>query len=136
MPEINNISLLINIKSKYIMKKIFQNLQEIKFLNFIRYNKTIKNRIDITLDDYKKYTNIKIKIDNTGCGWFINIYNDRKKIHIYFNGNKKEIKKKSKDYIESKEKVEEIKIIIDYGIKSLEVLFKIKINHENKFFQN
>ena len=66
MAEINNISLLINIKSKYIMKQIFQNLQKIKFLNIIRYNITIKNRLDITLDDYNKYTKTEIKIDTIG----------------------------------------------------------------------
>ena len=123
MSEINNISLLANIKSKYIMKQIFQNLKEINFINIIRYNKTIKNRIDITLEDYKKYTKIEIKIDTLCYGKFINRFNDEKYIHIYFNSKQKE-RNKTMKYIEYEEKVEEIKIIIDYGIKSLEVLFK------------
>ena len=124
MSEINNICPLKNIKSKYIMKKIFQNLQEIRFLNFIRYNINIKNRIDITLDDYKKCTNIEIKIDNIGVRNFINRIKYDKYIHIYFNDEKKEIKEKTKEYIGYKEKVENIKIIIEYGIKSLEGLFQ------------
>ena len=118
MAEINNISLLENIKSKYIMKKIFKNLKTIKFLNIIRYNKTIKNRLDITLDDYKKYTEIEIKIDTIGYGKFINRYEDMKNIHIYFNGSEENIKDKTPDYATPQQKVKEIKIIIDYGNKS------------------
>ena len=121
MAEINNISLLKNIKSKYIMKQIFQNLQKIKFLNMIRYNKAIKNKMDIILDDYKECTNIEVKIDILDYDNFI-FYrlNNEKNIHIYVNGNKKEINEKDI----SREEVKEIKIIIDYGIKSLEGLFK------------
>ncbi len=106
MAEINNIFILENIKSKYIMKQIFQNLEKIKFLNMIRYNKAIKNRMDITLDDYKECTNIEIKIDILDYYKFINRLNNEKNIHIYVNGNKKEINEKDI----SREEVREIKI--------------------------
>ena len=38
----NNNGMLIKIRSKYIVMKIFDNLKDIKFLELIRYNKNIK----------------------------------------------------------------------------------------------
>ena len=40
--------------------------------------------------------------------------------HIYFNNNKAEIKR---NYLEEKDQIKTIKIIIDYQVKSLEDLF-------------
>ena len=53
MKEFNNITFLSSIKSKYIIKKISENVQRKKFLNIIRYNKSLRNRLDITFNDYK-----------------------------------------------------------------------------------
>ena len=39
------------IKSKYIITKIFDNLKTRKFLQIIEYNKKISKRIDISLKD-------------------------------------------------------------------------------------
>ena len=53
MDELNNkYNLLEKIKSKYILKKIFDNLQKRKSLNIIRYNKIIQERLDIDLYNY------------------------------------------------------------------------------------
>ena len=41
MEKINNI--LIKIRSKYILKQIFDNLKKIRLLEIIRYNKNIQN---------------------------------------------------------------------------------------------
>ena len=42
------------IKSKYILKQIFDILQEFKILNIIRYNKNLQKLLNITIEDYKK----------------------------------------------------------------------------------
>ena len=47
-----------NIKSKYILKKIFNNLNEKKTLDIIKYNKNIRERINISIKDYKEYLEI------------------------------------------------------------------------------
>ena len=52
--------LLNEIKSKYIITKIFDNLKTRKFLQIIEYNKKISKRIDISLKDCLK----KFWIDN------------------------------------------------------------------------
>ena len=110
-----------NIKSKYILIKIFDYLHNRKFLNLIKCSKSIKDRIDININDYKKcseiYSSIEIEIKllyNSSCR-FINIINkDQKYFHIYLNNNNKEMKR---DYIKKNDKVKVIKIIIDYQIK-------------------
>ena len=53
--------LIDNIKSKYILQKIFNNLKKKKLLYIIKYNKNIKSRININTTDYKEY---KIIFDN------------------------------------------------------------------------
>ena len=40
------------IKSKFILKKILNNLERKKLLNLIKYNKNLKNRININIDKY------------------------------------------------------------------------------------
>ncbi len=52
MAEENKI--LNNVKSNYILKKILDNIRQIKILNIIRYNKTIQNRLNIDINTYKK----------------------------------------------------------------------------------
>ena len=54
--------LLNNIKSKYIIVKIFENVQTNIFLNLIRYNKTFQKRLNKNIDDYKDYAKIEIEI--------------------------------------------------------------------------
>ena len=89
-----------NIKSKYILQKIFNNLLEKKSLDIIKYNKNIKDRINISIKDYKEYSEIyssieiEIKPVKNKYGKFININKENEKYyHIYFNDNKEEIKK-------------------------------------------
>ena len=45
-----------NIKSQYILKKIFENINTKKLLELVKYNKKIKNRLDISLNNYKEYS--------------------------------------------------------------------------------
>ena len=55
MEENDNNNLLKNIKSKYILKQIANNLELNKLLYLIKYNKYIQNKLDIGIIDYKMY---------------------------------------------------------------------------------
>ena len=43
-----------NLKSDYFLKKLFNNLMKKKSLYIIKYNKNIKERININIKDYKE----------------------------------------------------------------------------------
>ena len=145
--EINQIKLidkLKNIKSKFILEKIFNNFKKKKLLDFIKYNKKLKKRINMNVNDYKEYSekyssiDIEIKLVKNEYGEFIKI-KDEDKIyyHIYFDSNKEEIKM---NYIDYNAKIKIIKIIIDYQVKSFENLFCfckcIKSKNFKKFYRN
>ena len=84
LPKIlNNLEYKLKIiKSNYILKKIFNNLEKKILFYIIKYNKNIKKRLDIDIDDYKKYPEkyssieIEIKLVNNSFGKFINIKNE------------------------------------------------------------
>ena len=120
---------LVSIKSKYILKQIFQLLLYKKFLKIINYNKNLQNRLDLSIKDYKEYEQVIIEVDIDKAEFNLDgienyfLYNkifDKSYFHIYFDGNKEEIKR---PYITLYEKVKKVKIIIDYEIKSFENLF-------------
>ena len=109
-----------NIKSRYILSKIYDNMTKKKKLEIVKYNKKIQNRLNLSLNDYKEYREIEIEIipNKGGYGKFINIKeNDKLYYHIYFNDNKEEIKNKYE--INKKDKITKIKIIIDYQVNHL-----------------
>ena len=117
-----NNNILKDIKSTYIMKMIFSNLEITKYLNIIRYNKKYQKRLEKTINDYIKAGKIEIELIpiEKGYGEFIQCEN-YDFYHIYFNDNKEEIKR---NYLKENEKVSKIKIIIDYQIKTLNKLFR------------
>ena len=92
--EINKIKIkdiFNNIKSKYILQKVFNNLMKKKSLYIIKYNKNIKERINISIKDYKEYfeiyspIEIEIKLAKNKYGNIININKeDEKYYHIYY----------------------------------------------------
>ena len=43
-----------NLKSNYILKKLFNHLLKNKSLDIIKYNNNIKNRMNISIKDYKE----------------------------------------------------------------------------------
>ena len=117
-----------NVKSGYILQLLFGNLGRKKLLDLIKYNKYIKGRINININDYRKYSElyssigIEIIPKINEYGKFININEeDEKYYHIYFNDNKEETKR---NYIKRDEEVRKIKIIIESEIKSFYHLFK------------
>ena len=44
-----------NVKSNFILSKVFHSLLKKKLLDLIKYNKNIKDRINISIKDYKEY---------------------------------------------------------------------------------
>ena len=89
-----------------------------KSLEIIRYNNNIKNRLNISIKDYIDCLSIEIEIKpvNNKYGKFINIdKGDEKYYHIYFNDNKKELKR---NYLDKNENVTKLSMIIDYQVKS------------------
>ena len=122
MEKINNF--LKKIRSKYILKQIFDNLKENKLLEIIRYNKNIQNKLNKKLIDFiKEYSKIVIEIipKENEFGKFISIPKRYESYyHIYFDDNKEEIKKKR---LIKNENIFKIKVILDYNIKSLCYLF-------------
>ena len=110
-----------NLKNDYFLQKLFNYLLKKKSLYIIKYNKNIKERINISIKDYKEYSELielEIKTVNNKYGKFMNINEENEKYyHIYFDNNKEEIKR---NYIKKEEQIKIIKIIIDYQVKSFE----------------
>ena len=121
----NNINHLQQIKSKIIFKKIFNNLKEFKSFEILKYNKKYLDLIHLNIKDINKYCDIEIEIIpiKNKRGDFINILNEdeAKYFHIYFNKDKKEVKK---NYLTGKENIDIINIVINYQIKSFYELFQ------------
>ena len=87
--------ILENIKSRYILSKIYDNIPKKKKLIIVKYNKRIQNRLNLSAKDYEEYCKIEIEITLNKHGKFININkNDKLYYHIYFNDNNEEIKNK------------------------------------------
>ena len=96
--------ILDNLKGDYFLQKLYDNMTKKKKLESVKYNKRIQNRINLSVKNYKEYsetfTPIEIEVIPTKdkYGRFININkndeNDKLYYHIYFNDNKKEIKNK------------------------------------------
>ena len=120
----NLCNILKNIKSNYILGKIFSILIEKKKLEIAQYNNTLKSRIKINIKDYKIYSEtieIEIKPINNIDNKIINIKEDEQKYcHIFFNDNKNEIKRYN---INENENIKIIKVLIEPQIKSFKDLF-------------
>ena len=134
-----------NIKSNYILSKIYDNIPKIQKLEIVKYNKKLQKRLNLDIKYYKEYSeifsSIEIEIIPTKdkYGKFININeNDKLYYHIYFNDNGEEIKNKHEIKIE--DKVTKIKIIIDYQVKSFKDLFYgcicVETINFKKFYRN
>ena len=123
--HLNKVSLK-RIKSDYFLVKMLSILSRKKLLHIIKYNKQTQNLLDININDYKNYCEIfspiEIEIIPTKdvYGKFISISHDKSYYHIYFNDSKEEAQN---NFITGNDKVEKIKIILDYQIKSLNNLF-------------
>ena len=128
---ISNISkhnLFEKIRSKYILKLIFDSIKINKSLEIMKYNKNIQERLEMGIDDYKdEYLKTEIEIFPKKYQGgkeikFINISNieNKSNYHIYFNDNNIEIKS---IYFTGNDHVSKIKIILDKEFKSFHELF-------------
>ena len=142
VPNKNDIKIILNnIKSNYILGRIFKILHRRISLKIMKYNKKIMNKLNINLNDYESFSEIEIKIipAENKYGKIININNGKEKsyYHIYFNNSKSEINKYD---FNKEDQVENIKIIIEYPVKSLNKLFCycecIESIYFNKFYMN
>ena len=110
------------VKSKYIIMKIFENLNQNRLLDIIHYNKNYQKLMNKKIFDYQKaFSKIVIEIipKEIVYGIFINnIYckSIKSNVKIYFNDDKKEIKRES---ITKNDNVKKIRIIINHKIKTL-----------------
>ena len=76
------------IKSKYILKKIFNNVQEKIVLQIFKYNKNIQKKIDININNYIKYSQIEIEIITTGSVNLLILKRKKKNFFIYIKNIK------------------------------------------------
>ena len=121
-------NLLKKVRSNWLLKEIFDNLQNNKSLEIIKYNKNIQERLEIGINDYKnEYLKIEIEI-------FPKKYRGKKRIkiinipsevnkshyHIYFNNNLTETKT---TYFTGSDNITKIRIILDNEFKSFNKLF-------------
>ena len=115
-------SLFQKIRSNFICKKIFCLLKRNTKLSIIKYNNKIKNKLNITTDDYNEYfeTEIELIPNKIQYGKFINIY-DEFFCHKYVNDNEEEIKE---NYLIQNHNVSKIRIIIDFQINLFSRLFQ------------
>ena len=117
-----------NIKSKYILNQVFQNISKIRLLDLVRFNKKFQKKQNVDINIFKEYSQKRTPIEieiipvKNKYGIFINNYTNENKIHyrIYFNKSKKEIKK---NYFNEEDEVNKIKIRLDYQITSFQSLF-------------
>ena len=123
--------LINNIRCDYILRFIFDILTEKRNLNLIRRNKSLQEKLNFNINDYKKYKNRiemilfpipaeELKIEKN---IFINLNEKEKKslYHIYFNNSREE---SNKNYITKEDKVNKIRVLLESGIKSLEGIFQ------------
>ena len=140
--DVKSNDLFQNLKSSYILQKIFDILSKRKSLNIMKYNKNIQQRNNININDYKElleiYSEIELEIipANDKYGKFINIKNGNEiNYHIYLD-NKEETER---NYLNEKKQINSIKIIIDYQELSFEDLFSeckcIKSINFKKFYR-
>ena len=141
--ENKTISNLDNIKSVYTIKIIFEHIKKNKYLSIIKYNKKMQNRLKLTINDYKEYSQLYSPIEielklvkNTYSNQaFINTTDDNKKyFHIFFNDSNKEANLSNLNH----EKIEKVKIIIDHHIISFCYLFlctRIEEIYFKKFYR-
>ena len=118
---------LMNIKSFYFLQKLFDYMLEKKQLKIAKINKSIQNRLNININNYKKYSETYSSIEleiipiENGEGPFLNYSGEnREYIHVYFDDNKIEI---PRNFLNEKENVSKIKMIIGHEINSFSLLF-------------
>lgn len=123
--------MLNGIKSKIVLKKIFQHVKEGIYLKLLNHNKNIQSKLNLSFDRFKKYSNkiiIEIipTINSNYHHKFINFLGNKSNYHIFFDAELEERKDNffQTIYFTNEPNVNKIKVIIDGDdLKSLEGLF-------------
>ena len=118
-----------NLKCDFFLTKLFDIPQKKTSLEIIKNNKKIQQKLNLSINDYKKFSEefssieVELTLAKDIYGEFIHIKNkdDEKYFHIYFNNNTNEEIKRT--YLNEKENITNIKIVINHQIKSFEKLF-------------
>ena len=128
---------LADIKSAYILKKVFDKVRNYTKFEIITYNKNLQKKLNIDISQYKKFSTIEIEVipAENKFGNFINFNNKEQKnfYHIYFNDSEKEI---NRNYISENDKIDKIKIIINFQVDSFYKLFSYCDCIESITFKN
>ena len=89
---------LLNLRSDYFLIKLSGMMKKYNTLNIMKYNKKLQKRLNLSIKDYKKYSQLyssielELKIKDNNYNKFINISNEEKKYyHIYFDNSNEEI---------------------------------------------
>ena len=116
-----------DLSNKYLLKEIFSHIEQKQAFEIVHYNKSLQEKLDLGLNDYKTYKNIEIELipKYTSFNKFINILSkeDYSLIHIYFDNDfTHEIKR---TYLTKEEKnIKKIKIILEKEFNSFKGLFE------------
>ena len=117
--------ILNNIKNINILKGILKHIKLNISYKLMKYNKKIQERLNLALEDFKTVSEIEIELIPVEGknGKFINILKKEEEsyFHIYFDDNKKEIKR---NYLYGNENIKKINIVIEYEVKSFYKLFE------------
>ena len=143
LKDLNRVhSKLLDLKSKYILDKLFENLTIDKKLLIIRYNKKLQKRLNINANDFKENLKIEIeiipspdKIDKIEdriininkeeeCFYHAYFNDDPKERKIFYDEKDKLIRKIRGNHNKKKELIKKINIVIDFEIKSLKGIFR------------
>ena len=125
---------LLNIKSHFIIQKIFDTIKKNKSLEIMKYYKKLQNRLNLTINNYKEYfklyyspIEIELKLVDKVFSKIINFINipqeEKEYYHIYFDDSKEEVKRK-RNHVFKNDKVKKINITINYQVKSFKNLFQ------------
>ena len=117
-----------NLKTDYFLIKILDYTTKKKSLEILKYSKKLQKRLNLNINDYKKYSQyyslieLTLTLDNYKKNdKFINIPDSKREYyHIYFDDSIEEIKR---NYLNEKENIKMIKIIINHQVKSFKNLF-------------
>ena len=116
-----------NLQSDYFLEKIFEYINKNKSLEIIKPNKRLQKRLNLSIKDYKEYSQlyipieIELKMADNRYVKFINIPPKEKEYyHIYFDNSIEEI---NRNNLNPKDKVNIIKIKIDHQVISFGGLF-------------
>ena len=120
-----------NIKSKYIIKILFFNLDEKIKLKLIKYDKNLQNTIDINLNNYIFFSGRYIEFEADGKGKEYYGYNDELKFEgEYLNGERNG---KGKEYYYNGQLKFEGEYLYDYKLKGKNYYRSGKLKSEGEY---